>query len=33
MVLEVSTRVTLWFDIVNSPSLSEEDEERIVERC
>jgi len=31
-VNKVSTRVTLWFDIVNSPSLSEEDKERIVER-
>jgi len=28
----VSSRVTLWFDVVNSPSLSPEDKELIMSR-
>jgi ribosome-associated protein len=31
-VNKVNTRVTLWFDVVNSPSLSPEAKERIVNR-
>lgn len=31
-VNKVNTRVTLWFDILNSPSLFEEDKERIMGR-
>jgi ribosome-associated protein len=31
-VNKVSTRVTLWFDLINSPSLSEEDKELIMIR-
>jgi ribosome-associated protein len=30
--LEVSTRVTLWFDLANSPSLSGEDKQLIADR-
>lgn len=30
-VNKVSTRITLWFDLANSPSLSQEDKERITE--
>jgi ribosome-associated protein len=31
-VNKVSSRITLWFDLANSPSLSQEDKERIVAR-
>jgi len=31
-VNKVSSRITLWFDVVNSPSLSQEDKERLVNR-
>ena len=31
-MLEVSTRVTLWFDLANSPSLTEEDKALIASR-
>jgi ribosome-associated protein len=31
-VNKVSTRVTLWFDVLNSPSLSQEDKERIIDK-
>jgi ribosome-associated protein len=31
-VLEVSTRVTLWFDVLNSPSLSQEEKDLITGR-
>jgi ribosome-associated protein len=31
-VNKVSSKVTLWFDLANSPSLSQEDKDRILER-
>lgn len=31
-VNKVSTRMTLWFDVLNSPSLSEEEKQRILKK-
>ena len=31
-MLEVSSRVTLWFDVVNSPSLSQEQKDLVMRR-